>query len=210
MYKYLLKNLLAILLAVSTGPVLAHSFNLGLIIPLSGSQFESGQQALDGFMLATTEEDSHPDETSDGHLGGLDSHVLRIDSEVESSLLLESLETLVASREPIFVTGLFSTDTARLVAGSLRQGNSVFFDPSESLMWKNAVSRPAAVQAMNGGSFSAKFKDSYGYAPTLEVIRGYIAARLIAATVRSLSEGALKDPHALSAALARIQGNLHN
>lgn len=210
MYKYFLKNLLAILLTASTGPVLAHSFSLGLIIPLSGLQLESGQQTLDGFLLATTEEDSHPDETSDGHLGGLDSHVFKIDSEVESSLLLESLEALVQSREPIFVTGLLSTDTAKLVAGSLRQGSSVFFDPSESLLWKNAASRPNAVQTMNGSSFSAKFKDSYGYVPTPEVIRGYIAARLIAATVRSLSEDALKDPLALSAALTRMQGNLDN
>ena len=58
----------------------AHSFRAGLLLPLSGPSTGAGKQILDGFMLATKERDAHPDTESDGHLGGLDVYISRIDS----------------------------------------------------------------------------------------------------------------------------------
>jgi len=208
MPEFPLKTLFGILLAVSLVPVWAHSFKLGFIIPISGSQLESGQQALDGFMLATTEEDSHADETSDGHLGGLDSHVLKVDSGVQSTVMLQRLEDLVQTKEPIFVTGLFAAETAGLIAKSLKDENTVFFDPSESAMWQSAINSPNTLKSMNGDSFSARFLNRYGYAPTFYVMRGYIAARLIAATVRSLPEEDLNNNKVLSRAFNHVQREL--
>ena len=72
----------AVLLALIAGvmvfapPAWAHSFNVALIIPAS----PEGREIRDGFMLATTERDSHPDEESDGHLGGLDVYVTVIEA----------------------------------------------------------------------------------------------------------------------------------
>ena len=156
MLEYSLKTFAGILLVASLGPVWAHSFNLGLVIPMSGPGLDSGQQALDGFMLATTEQDGHPDETSDGHLGGLDSHVLKVDSGVDSALMLKSLDNLMQKSEPIFVTGLLSVETTELITKSLKQRNTVFFDPVDSAMWQIALNTPMALKSMNGDSFSAR------------------------------------------------------
>ena len=196
------------ILILFAGSGWAHSFSLGLIIPMSGPQLESGRQALDGFLLATTEEDTHPDETSDGHLGGLDSHVLKVDSGAESATMIKSLDDLVQRREPLFVTGLFTAETTRLIGQALKPGSTVFFDPAESAMWQIGITSPGSLKSMNGGSFETRFQKRYGYLPTLEAIRGYIAARLIAATVRSLSEDELNDPNLLAGTLVRLQKGL--
>ncbi len=208
MSEFPLKILIGILLAGSLGQVSAHSFTLGLVIPLSGPQLESGQQVLDGFLLATTEEDGHPDETSDGHLGGLDSHVLTVDSGVDSTAMLKRLADLIRTREPIFVSGLFTAETAELITQSLKDENTVFFDPAESAMWQIALNSPNALKSMNDDSFSARFLNRYGYAPTLYVMRGYIAARLIAATVRSVSEEELNNSEKLLPAFTQVHREL--
>ena len=66
-------------IALTINPALAHRFNVTLVIPKSNAASVQGRQFLDGFMLATTERDSHPDQESDGHLGGLDVYVAVID-----------------------------------------------------------------------------------------------------------------------------------
>lgn len=205
MFRYSLNAFIGILLTLSSAPVLAHSFNLGLVIPLSGPDSRSGQQMLDGFLLATTEEDSHPDETSDGHLGGLDSHVFIVDSGTDSSALIKSLQALMRKRQPIFITGLFTNATAQLISKSVEQGNTVLVNPQESSMWQN---KSGSLKSMDGGSFSAKFQNQYGYPPTPDAMRGYIAARLIAATVRSLAEDDLYDGEKLVSAFALVEENL--
>jgi len=107
MPEFSLKILIGILLALSLDPVSAHSFNLGFVAPMSGSRGESGQQALDGFMLATTEQDAHLFEESDGHLGGLDSYVFKIDSSVDDKTTIERIENLLRNKEPLFIAGVF-------------------------------------------------------------------------------------------------------
>jgi ABC-type branched-subunit amino acid transport system substrate-binding protein len=202
------KTSITVILMLITGTPWSHSFELAIILPLSGPQAEAGQQVLDGFLLATTEEDSHPDETSDGHLGGLDSHVRKIDSGAGSTEMLNSLDELMQSSELLFVSGLFTAAQAELIAKTLKGENAVLFDPVESEMWRKAQSSPGQLKSMDGGSFSARFQKRYDYSPTPEVIRGYIAARLIAATVRSLSKDELKDREgrmrAVSEAIARF------
>ena len=61
--------------AATVDPVLAHRFNVVLILPGSTTESEQARHIRGGFMLATTERDSHPDQQSDGHLGGLDVYV---------------------------------------------------------------------------------------------------------------------------------------
>ncbi len=208
MCKLTFSLLIGIILTASVGAVWAHSFNLGFIIPLSGPRLESGQQALDGFLLATTEEDGHPDETSDGHLGGLDSHVLKVDSGTDSTEMLKRLEILMQTREPIFVTGLFTAENIELIKESLKRKNTVLFDPAESAMWQLVLTAPGQLKSMSGDSFSTRFQNRYGYEPTSAVMRGYVAARLIAATVRSLPEEQLENSQELALALARLQREL--
>ena len=203
-----MKILIGILLITSLGSAWAHSFSLVFVMPMSGPQKELGRQALNGFLLATTEEDAHADETSDGHLGGLDSHVLKVDSRADSTVMLKTLDDMMQTRQPIFVTGLFTAETTELIAKSLKSKNTVFFDPVETAMWEIALIAPDSLKSMNGGSLSARFRKRYGYLPTPEAIRGYIAARLIAATVRSLPEEDLNNNETLLRAFNQIQSVL--
>ena len=55
---------ICVVLIASSNPVWAHRFNLGFVIPMSGPKLESGQHALDGFMLATGEQDAHAFESA--------------------------------------------------------------------------------------------------------------------------------------------------
>ncbi|HSG95807.1 MAG TPA: hypothetical protein VLA28_09815, partial [Afifellaceae bacterium] len=73
-----------ILTAIATvlltmGAAYAHSFNVALLVGSSGPAAGEDEQVRDGFLLATRERDSHPDEESDGHLGGLDVYLLMVE-----------------------------------------------------------------------------------------------------------------------------------
>jgi len=71
-------------------------------------------------------------------------------------------------------------------------------------MWQRAVKTPEYLTTMNAEPFNAKFKAAYGYAPTADVRKGYIAARLIASTVRSLPESQLEEREELTRSLNRF------
>ena len=56
-------------------PAKAHSFGVALVTQAAVVSGVPDQEIRRGFMLATRERDSHANETSDGHLGGLDVYV---------------------------------------------------------------------------------------------------------------------------------------
>ena len=160
----------------------AHSFNILFIAPLSDS---TGRSALDGFLLATTEQDSHEFETSDGHLGGLDSHVLKIDSAAGKAMAADQLEKVINQQEPLFATGLLLDESQ---IDLLKNSASVLVDPTSSRFWLDWLARRKQLTTMNGGLFFDAFKRSYGYRPDAHAIRGYLAARVIADVIRKSSE----------------------
>ena len=64
-----------LLVLLSLGPASAHEFSLGIYA--SGDQaIEKLISAVRGVLIAADERDGHPEETSDGHLGGVDVHIL--------------------------------------------------------------------------------------------------------------------------------------
>ena len=204
MFVHSFKLLVGVALIMSYNQVWAHRFSAVFVMPMSGVQQESGRQALDGFMFATGEEDAHAFEESDGHLGGLDSYILKIDSASGTTDLRHQLERLLKEEEPVFITGIFNTDTGELLRGILNNRGVVLVDPIDSAMWRSAVASPDNVKSVNGEAFSAAFKSEYGYAPNLQAIRGYIAARLISATVRSLAGTGLSDSLLVTKARDRV------
>lgn len=193
------------MLVLIAGEGMAHSFKLGFVAPVSGPDGEIGQQALDGFMLATTEQDAHEFEESDGHLGGLDSYVIVIDNSTGETATIEKVENLVRSKKPLFVTGIFSVAMAAQIADTLKKNGAILVNPVDSSMWRRAVDAPENLTTMNGESFNAVFEKAYAYTPNAYVRQGYIAARLIASTVRSLPESLLEDREELTRALSWIQ-----
>ena len=202
---FFLKPLIGVLLAMCLGPVWAHSFNLGLVAPMSGPEAVSGKQALDGFMLATTEQDAHAFEESDGHLGGLDSYVIKIDSSGNDKTTIDRIENLLRSKKPIFVAGIFSQELASRISDRLENSEAVLVNPADSAKWKQVAEMPEQLTTMDSEPFDAAFESAYGYAANANVRQGYIAARLIASTVRSLAESGLKDRDELARALSQFQ-----
>ena len=200
-----MKILIAVMLMVITSEGSAHSFNLGFVAPMSGPEADSGKQALDGFMLATTEQDAHLFEESDGHLGGLDSYVIRIDSSADDKTTINRIEKLLRSKKPLFVAGIFSLEFASEISNRLKNSEAVLVNPVDSRMWQRLVEEPEKLTTMSREPFNAKFLAAYGYAPTADVHKGYIAARLIASTVRSLPESLLEDRDELMRALSQFQ-----
>jgi len=198
-----LKSLIGVLLAMCLGPVSAHSFNLGFVAPLSGPRADTGQQALDGFMLATTEQDAHLFEESDGHLGGLDSYVIRIDSSGNDKTTIDRIENLLKNKQPLFVVGNISPGFASHISDLVNNSQAVLVNPVDSAMWQQIVETPEKLTTMSAEPFNPKFEEAYGYQPNPNVRKGYIAARLIAATVRSLPESLLEDRDELMRALNR-------
>ncbi len=205
MPEFSLKSLIGVLLAMCLGPVWAHSFNLGFVAPMSGPEAVSGKQALDGFMLATTEQDAHLFEESDGHLGGLDSYVIRIDSSGNDKTTIDRIEKLLSSKKPLFVAGIFSLEFASEISNRLKNSEAILVNPVDSRMWLRVVEEPEKLTTMNREPFNAKFQATHGYAPTADVRKGYIAARLIASTVRSLPESLLEDRDELMRVLSQFQ-----
>jgi len=90
--------LAALPLMLAAGGLRAHSFDLALLLPLSGPERELGERMRAGFLEATRAFDGHPDEQSDGHLGGLDVHVTVLDSAPGG-------EELAGIGQPAFLVG---------------------------------------------------------------------------------------------------------
>jgi len=198
---------IALVLATSGGHVRAHSFDVGFMAPLSGPDARRGQQALDGFLLATRERDGHAFEESDGHLGGLDSHVIRIDSSRGAEAVRGQLDELFDGDGIVFLTGVSLPETLA-AAGVMPENNqSILVDPVGSAVYRSAASAPESLVTMDEVPFSAAFREAYGYEPDIYAIGGYVAARIIAAAV-SVAEGRFSQRDVLHRALARARDNL--
>jgi len=176
-----MKTLMTLLAGASgllfSNAALAHSFDTVFVVPVSGPQAEAGTQARDGFMFAAGERDGHPNETADGHLGGLDVFLLIVDSTEGDGDVVAKVRELTqrgADDVPRIVA------PAGLLAAVRRQVDGVY-------MMAIDLFGPAQVDilTMNGRPFSAAFQDAFGYAPTKAVFAGYAAARQIDTAVRA-------------------------
>ncbi len=107
----------AILAALPAAPAGAHRFNVGLLVPLSGPSAFAGRQMRDGFLLATRERDGHPDEESDGHLGGLDVYLLAVDHGGDPARAVAGAAALLARGDVDFVVGGVTPGVLRALHG---------------------------------------------------------------------------------------------
>jgi len=149
-------------MALTVTPASAHRFNVTLVIPAS----PEGREIRDGFMLATTEHDSHPDEESDGHLGGLDVYVTAIEVGAQMASLTGGQPDIVA----VFGAGETSA--------GLNESGAVVLTPGQTPFAQAGTAGVAA--------FKAAYEAAYGVAPTPHAADGYNAARRIDVAVRPL------------------------
>ncbi|MDH3594312.1 MAG: ABC transporter substrate-binding protein [Rhodospirillales bacterium] len=184
---------LATALGAGAGEALAHSFKVGLIAPFSGPAAATGEQLRAGFMVATREADGHPDEDSDGHLGGLDVYVLPVDGAAGTGAMLARVRELVEREEVEILTGLADPRTMAAIRRAAAGTEAIVIELSADAAPARETGDPA--------TFAATFERDYGYKPSRDAFAGYGAARLIDRAVRALG-GNLSKRQALRAAIA--------
>ena len=169
----------------------AHGFNVALVVPLSGPLATEGSQIRDGFMLATKERDSHANEESDGHLGGLDVYVRLIDDQKMNPAEIKA----VTERQMTDIVAAIGSPESVAAAESLNlDAQIVVLTPGETpfpISSQSASNDQSAAVA----SFIDSFQKEYGYAPAQSAAQGYNAARRIEVAVRD--QGSVDNKEAL-------------
>ena len=156
-----------------SGNALAHSFTAALIV--AGDNREASlAEAVRGFLLAADERDGHANETSDGHLGGVDVHVLPLPRDAAG--LVEDL--IGTPTEPGDVVVVLGTEPAASEAVRKYQSNStVLLQVVLPVGWDSEVGTD---------SFVTRYRLAYGTAPGLMAATGYHAARRLDVAIRPL------------------------
>ena len=149
-------------------PVASHSFNVTLVFPTPIASSSQARQIHRGFMLATTERDSHPDEHSDGHLGGLDVYVTVIE---KTKKIKDDTDIIVIFRSPKNRSHFTKLENEK---------NTALLFPGQTPFTNGDI--PAVTK------FIASFKSIYGNKPTADAAQGYNAARRIDVAIRALGE----------------------
>jgi len=168
-----------ILLALTqvTWAARAHDFKFGYIVPLSGPDQAAGQQAVNGFWLAGRERDAHADEEADGHLGGLDVYILRIEAMQSEAAILRDVQRLIAGPGLQYLAALdpasLSPRLRKLLTAS---GTEIIERPSTV---------PRDIQTMDGEAFAAFYARRFGHAATTPAFQGYDVARTVDRLVRA-------------------------
>ena len=163
-----------LLASISLNPVFAHRFNVALVIPMTNPGADQGRQYLEGFMLATSERDSHADEESDGHLGGLDVYVTVIDALGDVGA---EFERIVSQAEINIVAAFGSEETLSLVGKLVERESIVLLLPAQMPFPQSDMPAVAA--------FASAYENQYGGRPSTQATQGYNTARRIDVAVRA-------------------------
>jgi hypothetical protein len=176
---------LALILSLTATPALAHEFELLLLAPPDATEATLDQMRA-AFLIASHERDSHPDETSEGHLGGMD---------VQLTLLRQDEAT--AARDLAFVVAPLSPPGNASVAELAAPGGAVVVDSAHIA---------AVPQGLDQGDetlppFADRFRTETGEAPGPEALATYLGARVVDMAVRPLDS--VDDREALRRGLPR-------
>ena len=178
------------LFTLAPGAANAHEFVVAL--RAAGAEREPVLvDALRGFLLATTEQDAHANEESNGHLGGLDVYI--VPQPQSRAAGLPELKTAPGGPPDIVVVIGASRDLTAGIAvigdGSVLLRQGMLHDHNR---WDEG-------DAQDPDSFASRYFTKYGQPATQWAARGYNAARRIDAAVRPL--GGVNNTAALERAL---------
>ncbi len=162
----------AVWMALS-GNALAHSFTAALIVVDDILEARLAE-AVRGFLLAADEQDGHANETSDGHLGGVDVHVLPLPRDAAG--LVEGL--IGKPTEPADVVVVLGAEPAASEGAQKYQSNSTVL--LQVLLIEGWDSDEGT------DSFVARYRLAYGTAPGVMAATGYHAARRLDVAIRPL------------------------
>ena len=156
-----------------SGIASAHSFTAALLV-VGEDREASLEEAVRGFLLAADERDGHANETSDGHLGGVDVHVLPLPRNAAG--LVEGL--IGTPGEPPDVVVVFGPEPAASATARAYQSESTVL--VQDLL-------PAGWEGDGRmDSFAARYRLAHGTAPSAMAATAYHAARRLDAAIRPL------------------------
>jgi len=167
------------LLVIFSSTVFAHSFSVLLASPFSGQHAQKGISMKQGFLIASAERDAHPDETADGHLGGLDVYLLSLDTAQSANSLNQTLAQLEHKIDIIIIPA-----ENHLAANLTQYAKSI----------NAAVITPAGLpfeglphDASSANTFVSTFARRFKVEPSRSAAQGYQLARRIDQAVRSFN-----------------------
>jgi hypothetical protein len=166
-----------LLVVVPGQAALAHEFVVAL--RAVGAERETIlTDAVRGFLLATAERDAHADETSNGHLGGLDVYIIPFPNSVADRF--PELKAAPTDRPDIVVViGPPEDSTAELE----KAGRDIVSIRPGLL---DCANRWGAVEAQEPDSFAARYSSAYEQLASRWAAEGYNAARRIDDAIRPL------------------------
>jgi hypothetical protein len=160
----------------------AHSFDIAVIAPFSGPEATVGASLWQGMRIATREADGHPQETSDGHLGGVDSNLRRVDSQAGTPQVTQQLRTL-GERQGFLIAVLGPNQASMLEALPEEIPAVVLLAVNEGVQAPKHFT-PPVLSSGRRLAFSDAYRQFYGSEPDRVAQRGYAIARLIDIAVR--------------------------
>jgi hypothetical protein len=183
-------GLLTLLLLFAPDFAAAHSFKTA-VLATSADGGERLRLTMEGFLLATRERDGHPDEESDGHLGGLDVYVIPL-SVQDSEEVSRQLAKMDAPVDILLVAGSNDLFDAASALGDIAIVIRPGALPPEKV-WKGTT-------GTDKSNFASRYYAAFGRQPGEAAARGYNAARRIDLAVRKL--GGVAERSAIRAGLA--------
>lgn len=153
--------------ALLASPGLAHEFSLLLLAPAAASETEmDGMRAA--FLIASAERDSHANETSEGHLGGLD-----------VQMTLARIGEATTGLVPDVVVAPFASAGDAEVAALAAPGDAVIVDAG-------VLARITPEDRSDLAPFAERFEAGTGRPADAAALGVYQAARVVDQAVRSV------------------------
>ena len=179
----------AILAATLSGAAAAHSFSVAII----ASDAESAARlpsTVRGFLVASAERDGHPDETADGHIGGLDVFVTPLPAEAANA-----------------ITGLIGATPESYEVAVVLGANPAAARDVQGVVATTIIVAPGTLpdDAQRYG-FAEQYEKRFRAPADLAAKQGYNAARRIDLAVRRF--GDLSDTTAIRQALRDSEGGI--
>jgi hypothetical protein len=156
-----------------TGVASAHSFTVGLLVV--GEDVEASlAEAVRGFLLAADERDGHANETSDGHLGGVDVQLLPLPRDAAGLV------------EGLFGTPDEPTDVVIVMGPELADSNAWRAYASASTVLRQVVLPDEWGSADGTDGFVSRYRLAYGATPGAMAATAYHAARRLDVAIKPL------------------------
>ena len=163
----------------------AHSFSLAVVAVGEQTAMQLSS-AVKGILLATQERDGHTNETSDGHLGGLDVYIVPLPTRAA-----ETIQGLKRAPQ-IFI------DIAILMSSEAGTDQDAVSLDQQTVTLPPSTTNANPTEASS--KFATRFQSAFGTPPDHSAAEGYYTAPRIDLAVRTL--GGVDDHRALIVALA--------